>query len=148
MRGAAPGPLLAPAPSVSRRLALVAVLALVASAARTRAWLERPARRAACEPAGRGEPPRHFLGCAADAGPVRALAADERLALDLPIDPNTAGSRELAFVPGLSRHLAAEIILDRSRGGPFAEIADLARVRGIGPKRLAAAAPHLAIGPP
>jgi len=133
---------------VSRRFALVAVLALVVSAARTRAWLERPALRVACAPAGQGAPPRHFLGCAADAGPGRALAADERLALGLPIDPNGAGARELAFVPGLSRHLAAEIVLDRERSGPFAEVADLVRVRGIGPKKLAAAAPHLAIGAP
>ncbi len=68
--------------------------------------------------------------------------------LGLPLDPNTAGSRELAFVPGLSRRLAAEIVLERERAGPFADVRDLARVRGIGPKKLAAAAPHLAVGAP
>ncbi len=60
----------------------------------------------ACLPEGRGTPPRHWLGCAGDPGPRRDLAADERLVLGLPIDPNAAGERELAFVPGLSRRLA------------------------------------------
>ncbi len=133
---------------MARRLALLSVLALVLAAAPFRAWLERPATRSGCAPEGRGEPPRHFLGCAADAGPARALAADERLALGLPVDPNTAGARDLAFVPGLSRRLAAEIVLDRARNGPYAEVADLVRVRGIGPKKLAAMAPHLAIAAP
>lgn len=87
--------------------------------------------------------PRHWLGCAADAGPPRALAPDERLVLGLPIDPNTAGTRELAFVPGLSRGLAVAVVEDRRLHGPFVRVADLLRVRGIGPKRLAAASPHL-----
>jgi competence protein ComEA len=129
------------------RLALLAALGLALAAAPLRAWLEVPPARRACPPEGRGEPPRHFLGCASDAGPARALGADERLALGLPLDPNTAGARELAHVPGLSRRLAVEIVRERERNGPFGRVADLARVRGIGPKKLAAAAPHLAIAP-
>jgi competence protein ComEA len=129
------------------RLALLATLALALAAGPLRAWLERPPDRPGCAPEGRGVPPRHFLGCAADGGPARPLAADERLALGLPLDPNTAGARELAHVPGLSRRLAAELVRDRERNGPFARVGDLARVRGIGPKRLAAAAPHLAVAP-
>ncbi|HEX9400901.1 MAG TPA: helix-hairpin-helix domain-containing protein [Anaeromyxobacter sp.] len=133
---------------MSRRLALAALLALVLAAGRVRDALEIPGARTACAPQGRGEPPRHWLGCAADAGPPRALAGDERLVLGLPIDPNTASSRELAFVPGLSRRLAAELVLDRERNGPYGDVADIVRVRGIGPKKLAAAAPHLAVSPP
>jgi competence protein ComEA len=129
-----------------QRLALAVVLLAVLAAAPLRAWLARPAPPPPdCVPVGRGEPPRHFLGCAGDPGPSRALAADERLLLGLPIDPNTAGARELAFVPGLSRRLASEIVADRQRSGPYGEVADLLRVRGIGPRRLAAAAPHLAV---
>jgi competence protein ComEA len=127
------------------RLAMAAVLAAVLAAAPLRAWLEVPAARPPCIPAGRGVPPRHHLGCTTDGGTERALAADERLVLGLPLDPNTAGARELAFVPGLSRRLAADIVLDRARNGRYATVADLARVRGIGPKKLAAAAPHLEI---
>jgi competence protein ComEA len=132
---------------MERRLALLAAVGLVLAAGPLRAWLEVPPRRPPCAPEGRGEPPRHHLGCAADGGPARTLAADERLLLGLPIDPNTAGSRELALVPGLSRRLAAEIVRDRERNGPFGRVEDLVRVRGVGPKRLAAAAPHLAIPP-
>ncbi len=130
---------------MARRLALAVALVLVLAAGRLRAALEIPAARPGCTPEGRGEPPRHHLGCAADPGPPRALAADEQLALGMPLDPNTAGTRELAFVPGLSRRLAEEIVLDREQNGPFSHLADLARVRGIGPKKLAAAASHLAI---
>jgi competence protein ComEA len=133
---------------MARRFALAVALALVLAAAQVRARLEVPARRSGCTPAPRGEPPRHFLGCAADGGTARALAADERLVLGLPLDPNTAGARELAFVPGLSRHLAAEIVRDRERNGPYRAVGDLARVRGIGPRKLAAAGPHLALSPP
>jgi competence protein ComEA len=132
---------------VPHRLALAAVLALVLVASPFRAWLVRPPPpRERCLPEGRGEVPRHFLGCAGDPGTARALAADERLVLGLPLDPNTAGARELAYVPGLSRRLAVELVEDRARRGPYRDLAELLRVRGIGPKRLAAAAPHLAVG--
>jgi competence protein ComEA len=128
------------------RIALAAVLLLVLVAAPLRAWLERPPPMPArCVPEGRGEPPRHFLGCAADGGLARAFAADERLLLGLPLDPNTADARALAFVPGLSRSLAAEVVKDRERNGAYRSVPELLRVRGIGPKRLAAAAPHLEV---
>jgi competence protein ComEA len=131
---------------MARRLALAAALAAVLGAGRIRAWLERPSPRPVCAPEGRGDPPRHWIGCAADPGPRRPLAADERLALGLPIDPNAADARALSFVPGLSGRLAAEVVADRGRNGPYASPEDLLRVRGIGPKRLALAVPHLAFG--
>lgn len=133
---------------MAARLALAALLVAAVSAAPVRAFLERPARHPACAPEGRGDVPRHWLGCAADPGPRRALAADERLVLGLPIDPNTAGTRELAFVPGLSRRLAEAIVEERAVHGAYARTADLLRVRGIGPKRLAAASPHLEVAVP
>lgn len=133
---------------MARRLALAALLVAVLGAAPFRAFVETPAPRPGCAPEGRGEVPRHWLGCAADSGPRRALADDERLVLGLPLDPNTAGTRELAFVPGLSGKLAAEVVEDRRLHGPYARVGDLLRVRGIGPKRLAAASPHLDIAVP
>jgi competence protein ComEA len=133
---------------VARRLALAALLVAVLAAAPIRAFLEKPRPRTGCDPEGRGEVPRHWLGCAADPGPRRAFAADERLVLGLPIDPNTAGTRELAFVPGLSRHLAEELVADRQRNGPYGRLADLLRVRGIGPKRLEAAGSYLDVRAP
>ncbi|BDG06663.1 ComEA family DNA-binding protein [Anaeromyxobacter oryzae] len=130
-----------------RRLALPLLLAASLLPAALRARLERPAARSACAPAGLGEPPRHWLGCATDPGPRRALAADERLVLGLPIDPNTASARELAFVPGLGRRLADDIVADRAREGPYRSVDDLDRVRGIGPRRLARARAALAVAP-
>lgn len=132
---------------VPARVALSLVLALVLAAPALRLFLERPPAPRACEEEGRGEPPRHWLGCAADPGARRALADDERLVLGLPLDPNRAGARALAFVPGLSRRLAEEVVADREAKGPFASVEELVRVRGIGPKRLARAAPHLALEP-
>ncbi len=131
-----------------QRLALAVALAAVLTPAALRPTLETPSERPGCAPAGRGVPPRHWLGCAADHGPSRALAPDERLALGLPIDPNTAGVRELAHVPGLTRKLAEAVVRSRHAEGPFLAIDDLLRVRGIGPKRLAQARPALVVIPP
>lgn len=132
-----------------RRLALALVLLAVLAAAPLRAWLERPPARAPCSaPEGRGSGPRGWLACAGDPGAPRALGEDERLALGLPVDPNRAGVRELAHVPGLSASLARAVVEERARGGPFRGVDDLLRVRGIGPKRLAQARPHLAVNRP
>lgn len=134
---------------MARRLVLAAVLAVVLSAGRMRRLLEiPPGRSGPCAAEGRGEPPRHWLGCAADSGPSRALASDERLSLGLPLDPNEASARDLAFVPGLSRRLAAEIVADRAAKGRFGSVEDLVRVRGIGPKRFARARPSLVVVAP
>ncbi len=130
------------------RIALALVLVAVVAAPAVRGWIERPPPPRSCAAEGRGEPPRHWLGCAADPGTPRALADDERLALGLPLDPNRAGALALAFVPGLSRHLAEEVVADREANGPYANVADLERVRGIGPKRLERAAPHLEVAVP
>lgn len=133
---------------MARRLALAAVLLAILAGPRLRTLLETPAARAGCLPEGRGIPPRHWLGCATDPGPARVLGSDERLALGLPIDPNSAGSRELAFVPGLSRHLADQVVRDRQINGRYERVEDLLRVRGIGAKRLASASPHLRVDAP
>ncbi len=132
---------------MARRLALAAVLAILAGP-RLRALLETPAARAGCLPGGGGSPPRHWLGCAADSGPARVLGSDERLALGLPIDPNAAGLRELAFVPGLSRHLADQVVRGREINGRYERVEDLGLGRGIGVKRLASASPHLRVDVP
>jgi competence protein ComEA len=133
---------------MARRLALLLALVAVLSAAPLRRALETPARAPpGCVLEGRGTVPRHWLGCAADPGSPRALEGDERLALGLRLDPNVAGIRELAFVPGLSRRLAAAVVADRAERGPFHTVDDLQRVRGIGPKRLAQARAALEIAP-
>ena len=131
---------------MASRLALALVLLAVIAAGPLRARLERPPPPSTCaNPEGRGVPPRGWLGCAGDSGPARPASEGERLVLGLPIDPNRAGTAELAHVPGLSAALARAIVADRTRNGPYASPEDLLRVRGIGPTRLARARPHLAV---
>lgn len=101
-----------------------------------------------CAASGRGDPPRHWLGCRSDPGPPRDLSDEERLLLGQPLDPNRAGARALAFVPGLSPRLARAVVEDRAVNGPFADVEALDRVPGIGPRRLERARAALAVAPP
>ena len=103
------------------------------------------ARSRPCVPEGRGAVPRHWLGCAGDPGPRRELEPEERLALGLPIDPNTAGELALARVPGLSRRLARTVLEHREAHGPFRTVDDLLDVKGIGPRRLERARARLVV---
>jgi competence protein ComEA len=130
------------------RAALLALALAALLPSGWRAWAGRGAPPRACVPEGRGAPPRHWIGCAGDPGPPRPLDGLERLALGLPLDVNRAGPRELAAVPGLSPALAAALVADRERRGPFGSVEAVLRVRGIGPARLARAAPHLVAGRP
>jgi competence protein ComEA len=133
---------------VARRLALLVLLAALAVPPWLRARAARPAAPAPCATEGRGEPPRHWLGCATDPGPPRDLADEERLLLGLPLDPNLAGARALAFVPGLTPRLARAVVLEREARGPFDSLEALRRVEGIGAQRLARARAALAVAPP
>jgi competence protein ComEA len=53
------------------------------------------------------------------------------------VDVNTAGRYELLRLPGIGPALAARIIAEREKNGPFANLLDFQRVRGIGPKTAA-----------
>ena len=53
-----------------------------------------------------------------------------------PIDVNVATEAELETLPGIGPTLAAAIIAERERNGPFRSVDDLERVRGIGSGRL------------
>jgi competence ComEA-like helix-hairpin-helix protein len=46
---------------------------------------------------------------------------------------NTASAAELMTLPGIGPRLAAAIIADRRRHGPFRRVSDLERVPGLGP---------------
>ncbi len=130
------------------RLARLLLLSALAAPAGWKALAARPSGAGPCAPEGRGARPRHWLGCAADPGPPRALADEERLLLGVPLDPNLAGARALAFVPGLTPRLARAVVADRTARGPFGAVDDLRRVEGIGELRLARARAALAVAPP
>lgn len=53
------------------------------------------------------------------------------------VDVNHADAAELERLPGIGPSLAARIVDDRQRRGPFRSVRDLDRVRGIGPATVA-----------
>jgi competence protein ComEA len=130
-----------------RRFALVLVVLLALSPSLLRRLEARPRASSPCIPEGRGLPPRHWIGCAADPGPPRGLSGRERLLVGLPIELNRATADDLAPVPGLSARLAAAVVADRERRGVFPDVDALLRVRGIGPARLAKARSSLSVEP-
>lgn len=81
-----------------------------------------------------------------DAEPTpRPVPAAEAIAVRVNI--NTALIPELDLLPGIGPSLAARIIAERERGGPFGRIEDLGRVRGIGPKIIENLRPHVVLEP-
>jgi competence ComEA-like helix-hairpin-helix protein len=52
------------------------------------------------------------------------------------LDLNAASEKDLARLPAMGLALAHAVIQDRSAHGPYSSVSDLARVKGIGPKRL------------
>jgi competence protein ComEA len=59
------------------------------------------------------------------------------------VDINTADKPELMQLPGIGEMLAQRIIESRKTAGPFANLNDLRRVHGIGPKTLERIRPYL-----
>jgi DNA uptake protein ComE-like DNA-binding protein len=63
------------------------------------------------------------------------------------IDVNHAAVDELAGLPGIGPALARRIVIARTSGGRFGDVADLvARVDGLGAQAAAALAPRIAFG--
>jgi competence protein ComEA len=60
------------------------------------------------------------------------------------VDINKAQWPELATLPGVGRKLAERIVESRVQNGPFNDVDDLRRVRGIGAHTLETMRPYLA----
>jgi competence protein ComEA len=126
---------------VPRRLLLVALLvaSLLPAALRR---IPRGVPRG-CEPAGRGIPPAHWIGCRGDPGADRPLNGLELVLLGRPVDIDVASAEDLSAVPGIGPGLAGEVVRDREERGPFRTPDALRRVRGIGPARMERARPWI-----
>jgi len=59
------------------------------------------------------------------------------------VDINQADWPEIIQLPGLGETMAQRILADRRKLGPFREINELVRVKGIGPKTLEKIRPYL-----
>lgn len=60
----------------------------------------------------------------------------------LRIDVNSAQEAQLDLLPGIGPRLAARIVEERTSGGLFTSVDDLARVSGIGPRLIERLRPH------
>lgn len=78
----------------------------------------------------------------ASADPVRSLW------LGIRFDLQSASAETLQIVPGIGPRLAARIVEDRERNGPFRSVEEVERVKGVGPKLRARLALYAHVGPP
>ncbi|MHC4608346.1 MAG: ComEA family DNA-binding protein [Planctomycetota bacterium] len=84
------------------------------------------------------------------AGGIEAARApaSPRLPPALVPDVNRAPEGVLMLLPRVGPARARAIVRERERGGPFASIADLERVRGLGPVTVAGLLPLATAGDP
>jgi competence protein ComEA len=76
-------------------------------------------------------------------GRLIELERAEPIAIDFKIDVNRADWPELALMPNIGEQLAKRIVADRQERGLYRDLAELRRVRGIGPKTLESMRPYL-----
>ena len=62
-----------------------------------------------------------------------------------PVDLNAANAEQLDPLPGIGPALAARIVAYRDEHGPFTEIEQLNKVKGIGARTLERLRPHLVL---
>ncbi len=76
-------------------------------------------------------------------GRVIDIEQAEPIAINFKIDVNHADWAELSLMPNIGEQLAKRIVADRAERGPYRDLAELRRVRGIGPKTLESMKPFL-----
>ncbi len=82
----------------------------------------------------------------ADAGGPEPLGSRPGLPPEaVRVDLNRASAQELEALPGIGPVLAARIVSQRERHGPFRSSEELLAVRGIGPRLFARLRPHLVV---
>lgn len=81
-------------------------------------------------------------------GRLIELERAPRTSVAFEVDINAADWPELSVLPNIGETLAKRIVDSRNAEGPFADVDDLQRVRGIGPKTLEQLRPYLRPLPP
>lgn len=76
---------------------------------------------------------------------IREIAPAARLNFFLPVSVNAAAAEDLQLVPGLGLHTARTIIAYRDDHGGINDLQELAKLKGIGAKKLAALLPYLTL---
>jgi len=66
------------------------------------------------------------------------MSAGKGIALGITLHPDRMNRSDWVALPGIGKKLPEKIHIDRQKNGEFDSLADLARVPGIGPGRLAA----------
>lgn len=82
------------------------------------------------------------------AGRVSLEAINELIVAGLPIDVNTANADTLFTIPGLRRSQAEAIVAERLSGGPYRDLADIERARGVGPATIETLRNFVVVRPP
>jgi competence protein ComEA len=78
--------------------------------------------------------------------PAPAGSSSAKAAPSAPVDVNTASAADLQAVPGIGKALAQRIVEFREKNGPFSDVDDLVKVRGIGEKSIERLKPYLTAG--
>lgn len=74
------------------------------------------------------------------------MSGTTKLALDIPVNPNRAKAIDLQAIPYIGPSLSKKLIQYRQKHGPFSEIKDLIKVRGVGVKLLNRIRRYISIG--
>lgn len=69
---------------------------------------------------------------------VEKMAVKERMLLGIALDADQLQAEEWELLPGIGPALSQRIVADRHKNGAFGSLEGVARVPGIGPKKLAA----------
>lgn len=115
-----------------------ALLGLLASALPFRAGFSSDGRAPAAIPP---DDPRHALHERSAA--LAAHLARARTPPEEPLDPNRASPADLDRLPGLGPRTALRWAAVRDSAGPFLALSDLARVKGLGARKIQKLAPFL-----
>jgi competence protein ComEA len=85
----------------------------------------------------------YWLAQGGATGRLLEIERAPRQAARFRVDVNEAEWPEFAVLPGIGETLAKRIVESRAADGPFADLEELRRVRGIGPKTLERIKPFL-----